>query len=43
MLESLRDDQAQKAGQEETIDEESESGEAVEDVMNRKAKKPGSS
>ncbi|KAF7625144.1 hypothetical protein F9C07_2232115 [Aspergillus flavus] len=43
MLESLRDDQAQKAGQEETIDEESESGEAVEDAMNRKAKKPGSS
>ncbi|KAE8344418.1 hypothetical protein BDV24DRAFT_127194 [Aspergillus arachidicola] len=42
MLESLRDDQAQKAGQEETIDEESESGEAVEDAMNRKAKKPGS-
>ncbi|GAB1193756.1 hypothetical protein BDV32DRAFT_116518 [Aspergillus pseudonomiae] len=43
MLESLRDDQAQKAGQEETVDEESESGEDVEDVMNRKAKKPGSS
>ncbi|KAE8384361.1 hypothetical protein ETB97_008551 [Aspergillus alliaceus] len=43
MLESLRDDQAQKAGQEETIDEESESAEDVEDAMNRKAKRPGSS
>ncbi|KAE8354194.1 hypothetical protein BDV28DRAFT_91129 [Aspergillus coremiiformis] len=43
MLESLRDDQAQKADQEETVDEESESGEDVEAAMNRKAKKPDSS
>ncbi|KAF7589704.1 hypothetical protein BBP40_003951 [Aspergillus hancockii] len=43
MLESLRDDQAQTPGLEQTIDEESESGEDVEDAMNRKAKKPGSS
>ncbi|KAE8372818.1 hypothetical protein BDV26DRAFT_301480 [Aspergillus bertholletiae] len=41
MLESLRDDQAQKADQEETIDEESESGEDVEKAINRKAKKSG--
>jgi hypothetical protein len=43
MLESLRDDLAQTPGLEQTIDEESESGEDVEDAMNRKAKKPGSS
>ncbi|KAE8151094.1 hypothetical protein BDV25DRAFT_153187 [Aspergillus avenaceus] len=42
MLASLRDDQAQTAGQEETIDEESESGEDVEVARSKQAKKMGS-